>query len=47
MSGHQITLSDCRAGACEELPGAMVITVGHIGPLQQLHDAQLELRRCG
>lgn len=31
----------------EELPGAMVITVGHIGPLQQLHDAQLELRRCG
>ena len=30
----------------EELPGAMVITVGHLGPLQQLHDAQLELRRC-
>lgn len=30
-----------------ELPGAMVITVGHPGPLQQLHDAQLELRRCG
>jgi putative ATP-binding cassette transporter len=31
----------------EELPGATVITVGHVGPLQQLHDAQLELRRCG
>jgi putative ATP-binding cassette transporter len=30
----------------KELPGAMVITVGHLGPLQQLHDAQLELRRC-
>ena len=31
----------------EELPGAMVITVGHLGPLQKLHDAHLELRRCG
>ena len=31
----------------EELPDAMVITVGHMGPLQQLHDAHLELRRCG
>ena len=31
----------------EELPGAMVITVGHLGPLQQLHGAHLELRRCG
>jgi putative ATP-binding cassette transporter len=30
----------------EELPGAMVITVGHKGPLQQVHDAELELRRC-
>jgi len=30
----------------EELPGAMVITVGHIGPLRQLHDAQLDLQRC-
>jgi vitamin B12/bleomycin/antimicrobial peptide transport system ATP-binding/permease protein len=29
-----------------ELAGAMLITVGHGGPLAQLHDAQLELRRC-
>jgi hypothetical protein len=25
----------------------MVVTVGHAGPLQQQHDAHLELRRCG
>ena len=31
----------------EELPDAMVVTVGHSGRLQPMHDAQLELRRCG
>lgn len=31
----------------EELPGAMVVTVGHKGPLQELHDAQLDLQPCG
>ena len=31
----------------EELPDAMVVTVGHMGPLERVHDAHLELRRCG
>ena len=31
----------------EELPDAMLITVGHMGALQQVHDAHLELQRCG
>jgi putative ATP-binding cassette transporter len=30
-----------------EIPDAIVVTVGRGGRLQQLHDTQLELRRCG
>jgi len=30
----------------EELPGAMLITGGHLGPLLPLHDTHIELPRC-